>query len=238
MLGAHAVAVPLVLALAWFDVARNALALATVEGALAALISRALRLPGWWVAIQLVFAPLALAVHTLQLDARWYLAAFVLLALVFGAIHASRVPLYLSSDAALERVIECIALERPIAFFDAGCGVGSALAAVSRVRPLALCTGVEAAPLPWLVAALRGASTRPGFSVRFGSLWRASLQDYEVVYAYLSPAAMPRFWDKARREMKSGALLISNSFPVAQTAPWKVVPWGDETGEALFLYRM
>jgi hypothetical protein len=42
---------------------------------------------------------------------------------------------------------------------------------------------------------------------------------YDVVFAYLSPAAMPALWEKARAEMQSGALLLSYEFTIPDIEP-------------------
>jgi len=212
--------------------------LALAAGALAALMSRALRLPVWWLPIQFAFAPLVVLTFALHIDPLWHLGAFVALVLVFGAVHASRVPLFLSNDAALARLIAQLPEARSLAFLDIGCGLGSVLAAVSRARRLLRCTGIEAAPLPWAVAALRGAITRPRFEVRYGSFWDRHLGDADVVFAYLSPAVMARLWTKAKHEMREGAVLISNSFPVPDVPPSQRLQWGPSQEAALFVYRM
>jgi len=215
-----------------------ALPLALGTGALAVVFSLALRLPAWWLPIQFAFAPLVVLAFALDIDPLWYLGAFVALALVFGAVHASRVPLFLSNDAALARLIAQLPEEGALAFLDIGCGLGSVLAAVSRARRHARCTGIEAAPLPWAVAALRGSMARPGFEVCYGSLWNRSLGHADVVFAYLSPVAMARLWIKAKREMRQGAILISNSFPVPGVTPTQRLQWGTTQEAALFVYRM
>ena len=235
---AQAAAAVFAIAFASLLAAVPALLLALGVGGLATLLARALRLPAWWLPIQFAFAPLVVVAFALRIDPLWYLAAFVALALVFGAVHASRVPLFLSSDAALACLIAQLPEERPLAFLDIGCGLGSVLAAVSRSRRHARCTGIEAAPLPWAVAALRGATTRPGFEVRYGSLWNRHLGHADVVFAYLSPAAMTRLWIKAKREMRQGAILISNSFPVPDVAASQRLQWGPGQEAALFVYRM
>lgn len=236
---AHAAAVPVVMLAARAGLLAQPYVIALVEGMLAAVLSRLLRLPGWWQLFQLFFASALVFGLSLHADPLWYLGGFLLLALLFGAVHVTRVPLFLSNDSALAGLIGCLPERRPLAFLDAGCGVGTALAAVSRAHPDIQCTGVEAAPLPWLVAALRGIVGRHAFTVKYASIWRLDLSRWDVVYAYLSPAAMPGFWDKARREMRAGTMLISNSFPApASAVPDAVIPWGGGEGQVLYAYRM
>ncbi len=226
------------LASVFVEISFPPLALALVEGALAAWISRWLLLPRWWLVIQLAFVPLILLALALAVDPAWYFSAFVLLVLVFGAVHASRVPLFFSGEAAIEQLLTRISGGQAMNFLDAGCGVGSVLAHFSRARPAIQCAGIESAPLPWLVAFLRGALARPRFRVRYGSFWDLPFEQWDVVYAYLSPAAMPRLWVKARLEMRAGTVLISNSFPVPDITPSETVPWGKASTQALFIYRI
>ena len=94
-LAAQVTAASLVLAGGAIAAAAPPFLLALAAGALAALMSRALRLPAWWLPIQFAFAPLAVLAFALHIEPLWYLGAFVALALVFGAVHASRVPLLL-----------------------------------------------------------------------------------------------------------------------------------------------
>ena len=183
----------------------------------AALFAWHWRLPLWWRFINLFFLPLIgfalyLQNQTFAIDPNWYLAAFLILALTsIGAVR-TRVPLYLSSPrAALELAQRLPPSGRLI---DLGCGLGGPLARIHKQRPDARLAGVEAAPLNWLIAKLRLMVSGAQADIRLGNLWSANLADYDIVYAYLSPAPMARLWDKALLEMKTGSLFISNSFSV------------------------
>src|SRR5690242_21835811 len=81
------------------------IAAAAVQGACAALASHKLGAPRWWLAIHCGFLPLVVAVGSLGIDPRWFLAAFVLLLLVFWRTDQSRVPLYLSNSATAEALL-------------------------------------------------------------------------------------------------------------------------------------
>ena len=72
----------------------------------------------------------------------------------------SRVPLYLSSREACERLAQLLPSSGGFKVLDLGCGFGGLLAGVARTKPGAQLHGVEIAPLPALVAwfRLRGAS--------------------------------------------------------------------------------
>ena len=60
-----------------------------------------------------------------------------------------------------------------------------------------------------------------------GDYERLDLGDYDVVFAYLSPAAMGALWRKASAEMRPGSLLLSYEFVIADKAPdITIVPTG------------
>ena len=74
--------------------------------------------------------------------------------------------------------------------------------------------------------------------VRWGDFWSTGLADYDVVYVYLSPAPMARLWEKARREMRPGSVLVSNGFCIPGVAPERTIAVGDAMDSTLFVWRM
>ena len=202
-------------------------------GFLAALLGRRLGLPVWWQAINLVFLPLLWLALQSSIDPGWFLAGlFFLVATSLGTLR-TRVPLYLSSPRAAEELASCLPANARL--LDLGCGLGGPLSRLSRLRPDASLEGVEAAPLNWLIARLRLAGRA---RIRFGSLWDCDLSGQDVVYAYLSPAPMPRLWHKARVEMRPGSLFISNTFAVPGVEPDLVVELHDLSHARLLIWRM
>jgi len=203
-------------------------------GGIAGLLSRRIGQPAWWQLINLVFLPALWFASQVEIAPHWYLAAFMLLALTsFGAL-VSRVPLYLSSRQAMAAIAAEVPADRPARVLDLGCGLGGVLAHLARVRPRAELYGVDAAPLPWLISRIRlGKRAR----IRLGSLWDENLADYDVVYAYLSPAPMPKLWQKVRAEMRPGSLFISNSFAVPCIEPQRVIALDDFNRARLLLWR-
>ena len=71
-----------------------------------------------------------------------------------------------------------------------------------------------------------------------GSFWELPLADFDVVYAYLSPAPMPSLWLKVVQEMRSGTLFISNSFEVPDIEPTRVIELDDRRKTRLYCYRL
>jgi SAM-dependent methyltransferase len=205
-----------------------------IQAVVAFVVSRALRQPLWWQLINAAFFPVIGLARHLTIHPGWYLAGFAVLALTSLGSLRTRVPLYLSSSAAVDAVVQRLP-ERPgLKVIDLGCGLGGWLLRLKAARPDLVASGVEMAPLNFLVSRLR-LSRRA--EVRLGSIWETDLSGYDVVYAYLSPAPMPRLWEKVRREMRPGSLFISNSFDVPGFPPDETVELHDLSRARLLVWR-
>ena len=202
------------------------------QGLLALLLARMLGMPGWWQLINLVFSPLAWLLAGSNIDPRWFLAGFLALAATSLGSLRSRVPLYLSSEHAIDAIAERLPKRPGIRVMDLGCGLGGLLSGLAKRRPDCELNGVEMAPLNWLVSRLR-----LGKRAHFGSLWQIDLGQYDVVYAYLSPAPMTRLWQKIQNEMRPGSLFISNSFAIPGVEPDETVELDDFNRSRLLLWR-
>lgn len=217
------------------DFSEIPLLLGLLQGGIAATFSFKQRAPLWWLPIHLFFVPLVVLVHGLEIPPGWFLAGFVLLLLVFWRTDKSRVPLYLSNRPTAE-ALAALLPSTPARVLDIGCGDGGLLRWLAQARPDCRFVGIEHAPLPWLLARLRTLG-QANVHVRFGDFWNADLADYDLVYAFLSPAPMPRLWARAAVGMKPGALLVSNSFAVPDRAPTRIVAVADRRETRLYLYR-
>lgn len=204
-----------------------------LQAGLAAGASVATRQPRWWWLIHLAFMPAAALALRLGWPPWLYLCAFVLAWLLFGRIDRSRVPLYLSNRLALDALLQRVPPGGRV--LDLGAGTGTVLAYLAR-RPGIVVEGVEHAWLPWLLARLR--LLRRDARVWRGDLMRWPLAGYDVVYAFLSPAAMPSLWRKAKAEMRPGSLFVSNSFPVPDVDADEIIELDDWKGARLYLWRM
>lgn len=210
-----------------------ALGQAVAAAACAALLGSA----RWWLAIHLAFAPLLVAALQLGIAPGWYLAAFVVLAATFWTSFRTQVPLYLSNRRTVAAIAELLPQRSGLRILDLGSGTGSFVAGIARRRPQWRVCGIEAAPAPWLASRWRTRCLR-NVALRRGDFFRAPWSEFDVVYAFLSPVPMAAVWDKARRELPAGALLLSNSFPVPGRKPDRVVELDDGRATRLFMYRL
>lgn len=238
-LAAQGIAFAVVAGLAWGLAPRLPFwAWPLLQGGLAATLARAWRLGPGWLVFQMGL-PLALAWQLGHAVPTWvYPLALAVLLAVFGGGFLTRVPLYNSSRAAWKALAMLLPAEDGGAVADLGAGLGGPLAFLARHRPGLRFTGVEASPLTWLVAWIRTAGLRSNCAMRLGSFWNLPLEDFKVVYVFLSPAPMGDLWEKARREMRPGSLLISNTFRVPDVVPEREIPLPDRQDARLLVYRL
>lgn len=216
------------------QLSRQPLALAALQGACAVLASWRLGEPAWRLPIHAIFMPSAVLVHGMDLPVWLWPAGLVLLLLVFWRTDRSQVPLFLSNRKCGDAVLELLPAT-PCRVLDLGCGDGALLRQLVRARPDCRFVGIEHAPLPWCWAWL-SARGKGNLEIRLGDFWNHSLEGYALVYAFLSPAAMPRLAIKADNEMTTGARLVSNSFPFPDRKPEAVVDVADRGHTRLHVY--
>lgn len=211
---------------------------AVLQGGLAAALGHWLGLRRWWLPLNFSFVPALLALQVRDLPSWWFLGAFVLLLLVNWNSFREQVPLYLSGAQTRKRLSERLAgLPADFRFIDLGCGLAGTLVQLARDYPQARLHGVETAPLVFLAAWLRCLPYR-NCRVRYRSLWRETLGPYDAVYCFLSPTPMAQLWQKAREEMRPGALLISNSFEIPQVPAQEIIELQDWRDSRLLLWQL
>lgn len=209
--------------------------LVAVQAVAATGAAVALKSAPWWRWIHLGFVPMVVGAIQLGIAPGWYLAAFLVFALVYWSSFRTQVPLFLSNRRTAEAVAGLLPAERPAKLLDLGSGTGSLLRPLARMRPDCRFEGLESAPAPYALSRLLSRS-QPNISLARGDFWNISWSDYDVVYAFLSPVPMPWVWEKACTELRPGSLLVSNSFPVEGVAPESVIEVGDRRGTQLYCY--
>ena len=182
-------------------------------GVVAAMMSRWYQLDWWWLPIQLAFTPALVIFNSFAIPPIAFLVAFVVMLAVFWSTYRTRVPLFSSGPAVWARVADLLPAQ-PLHGVDIGSGVGGAVLALSRQRPDCQFIGVELAPLPWLISVVRGRWNRSAARFYRRDYTELDLGSFDVVFAYLSPAAMPALWEQAQRQMRAGSQLISYEFGI------------------------
>ena len=208
-------------------------------GLLAAAIGYRMGLARWWLPVQALFPLAAAAGLWLPVPAWVYAAAFVLLLAVQWNAARSGVPLYLTNRQTGAAVLDLLPGQQGMAVADIGSGLGGLLVGLAQARPDGRFTGIETAPVPFAIAWLRQAMAGPAGRLRFvyGDYRQQDFSAFDVVYCFLSPVPMPDVHAKARREMRPGCLLISNSFAVPGYPADEVRVVADRRGTRLHIWR-
>ncbi|GHD60211.1 class I SAM-dependent methyltransferase [Jeongeupia chitinilytica] len=194
----------------------------------------ALHFRRWWMALlNAVMPPVGLLALSGNIPSWFWLVAAILTWAIGAGAFRSRVPLYLSNRGALRQLEPLIPQGAHV--IDLGAGTGTVLAWLARRRPDLRLTGVELAWLPWCAGWLR--LRKRGVNWHRADAFAIDLAAYDVVYAYLSPAPMAALWNKARAEMASSAILISNSFEIDGVPPHARHPVGDWKQSELLVWH-
>ena len=207
------------------------------QGAIAAVASHYIRQARWWIWIQLLF-PLALYMaHGLQIQPIFSLLAFVLFLGLYWSTFLTQVPFYPSRPSTWRAILRLLPKNRVLRFIDVGSGLGGVVLNLAKHRPDSKFTGIELAPLPWLVSLLRARASRQHVDFLCGDYTNLDFSHYDVVFAYLSPVAMPSLWAKAQLEMQPGSLLLSYEFPIAGKKS-NIIESPDKDGPDLYGWQM
>ena len=211
-------------------------------GVIAVILSYVAGLARWWLPIQFFFLPALVWMLSLNLSSNWFLAAFLILLVVYWSTFRTQVPLYLSSRKiwnALELLLPAAAPGKGFTFMDLGSGIGGVLTHLAKARQDGRYYGVEAAPLPFLLSRLRiSLGGYRNCQVQWGSLWDCNLAQYDMVFAYLSPVPMDQLWHKVKSEMRPGTVFISNTFAVADHQPQQTFTVDDLHRSTLYIWHL
>ncbi|MDQ7970065.1 MAG: class I SAM-dependent methyltransferase [Oxalicibacterium faecigallinarum] len=220
-----------------FGVAVHVVLAATLQGGIAAALSRVCKQAPWWLAIQFFFPIVLVLLLGLHLPPTLFLGAFLILLLLYWSTYRTQVPFYPSRMAAWQAVESLLPSTSPIRIIDIGSGLGGLSLHLAKQRPDDVLQGIEIAPLPWFISRLRARFSRRHVDFVRGDYRDLDFAQYDVIFAYLSPAAMPDLWQKARAEMRPGTLLLSYEFQIPDV-PAEIVMRPEEKGPELYGWKM
>jgi SAM-dependent methyltransferase len=211
---------------------------ALITGGLAAALSAAFRQRAWWPPLHFAFMPTLWGAQHIDVPAELYLVAFVTLVLVYWSSFRTQVPLFLSGRAAWKAVAGLLPADREFRFIDLGSGLGGLPLHLAATFPRGHFYGTEIAPAPWLISRVRAVLTRSRVRFLRRDYGTLDLGEFDVVFAFLSPAAMPRLWKQAQTQMRPGSLFISLAFAVDRQPAHRVISSPDGPRNALHVWQM
>jgi SAM-dependent methyltransferase len=190
-----------------------------------------------WQILNLVIIPMAAVLLAEPLPAWVPVTLAFVTAIIYAPAFWTRVPYYPTSKAAYAVLMAELPADRPFRFVDIGCGFGDLVLFLAKHRPLGHYTGIEIGILPFAAAKIRALVFGNGrVDIRYQSMWKLDLGAFDVV-AFLSPAPMVELWAKAKREMRTGSVFVTNSF-VVPDEPSRTAPVVDEKRSVLYFHDM
>ena len=178
--------------------------------------------------------PLSLAASGVAgaMPAWGWLLPLALLAMVYPLNAWRDAPLFPTPLGALQGLASLAPLPAGAKVLDAGCGLGDGLRELRREYPGAAVHGLE---WSWPLRLLCAWRCR-GAKVRRGDIWAADWSAYDMIYVFQRPESMDRAAEKATRELRPGAWLVSLEFDAPGFASTRVAECPD--GRRLWLYRV
>jgi precorrin-6B methylase 2 len=144
-----------------------------------------------------------------------------------------------STPKATRALVDALAdLEPGAKIIDLGSGWGTVAITASRRTPEARVEGYELSPLPWLFSVcVRRIFRMPNLAFYRMDFMKADVSDADAVLCYLCTGGMSRLKEKLERELKPGALVVSNTFAVAGWKPERIIGLGGLYGTRVYVYR-
>lgn len=191
----------------------NLAVLLIAQGIIAYFLSIIFRMAHWWRYIHLLFALAIWVALALDIPTGYFLLCFLLTGALFWSVFITQVPFYPSKPEVWNAVSELLPGKK-LRILEIGSGLGNFAIRMAQLRPESYVEGIEIAPLPWMISIIQSKLLRSTARFRLGNYEKVDFANYDLIFAYLSPAAMPGLWKKALLEMDGESLLISHEFPV------------------------
>jgi len=208
-----------------------------MQAVTASVFSYLIGMASWWRWIHFSF-PLAIwGMSNWQVPSEIYLAGFIISLSLFWTTFRSQVPFFPSRPIVWQQVANIIPQDKPIRLIDIGCGLGDMAMHIAKVRPESRIEGIEIAPLPWLISYVRGKIKHSTATFTMGDYRALNFANHDVIFAYLSPAAMVSLWQKASLEMLPGSLLISLEFEIPGITPTICIA-GSNHSPTIYVWKM
>lgn len=137
---------------------------------------------------------------------------FGIFVLYFIIAFVSGAPFVPTADPVARKMIELSGVKKDQIVYDLGSGDGKLLYLAAKEGARAI--GIEINPILVFYARLRQLFLRvPGsMQTKWGNFWGNDVKNADIVYVYLLPWRMDALARKLERELKKGAVVVSNSF--------------------------
>ena len=105
-------------------------------------------------------------------------------------------------------------------FYDLGCAYGALAIRVKRKFPTLSVHAIDNNPIRITLAKIRALGGRRNIQFVHRNIFDVNLNDADIVYSYLSYDLMPLLENKLQKELKRGAIVITNT---SHFSTWKPI---------------
>jgi SAM-dependent methyltransferase len=129
--------------------------------------------------------------------------------------------------------------KQPYAIIDLGSGRGELTRVIAKSIPNARVTGIEIAHFPHLQAKFIQRWLGPSnLTYECLDFWTFDCSEIDAVVFFLTPNFAERVGEKLYRELKTGSIVISHTFPLrGHWVPLKIVNYYTPFKETIYLYK-
>lgn len=190
-----------------------------------------IKLQRWWRWILGVFPMAVWSLNQVTVPTYVFFILFVITATMYWSTNTTQVPFYPSRLPVWRQLLHLIPKKHRYRVIDIGSGLGDLAMYLAEKRPDCECEGIEIAPMPWFISYVRAKWRSSKAQFQLGNYHALNFAEYDVIFAYLSPAAMNALWQKCANEMRPGGLLVSYEFDIPEFPPQRKVrptlhgPW-------------
>lgn len=203
----------------------------------AVLLSYWLGLPKWWCWINAVFPILVGIFQTFNWSSSIFLVAFLMLALFYWSNFLTRVPYYPSTEVVWSEIADLLPSDQAANVLEIGSGFGGFCLFIKKHKPDSTVVGVELSPIIWLYSHIRQLILKIDCQFLRQDYRRMNFAKQDLIFAFLSPAAMPALYLQAKKQMKSGAILASYCFEIPCAQNESVEEIEISYGKTLYVWR-
>ena len=208
-----------------------------IQALVATTLSIVSGMASWWRWIHFGFPLAAWLLFQWQIPNSVYLVGFMISLSLFWTTFRTQVPFFPSRPVVWQQVAKIIPQKKSVRLIDIGSGLGDMSMYMAKLRPESQIVGIEIAPLPWLISYVRSKFHRSSAKFTLGNYQALDFSNYDVIFAYLSPAAMLMLWEKASQEMRPGSLLISLEFEIPGIAESMHIV-GNESSPSIYVWKI
>jgi hypothetical protein len=203
----------------------------------AVLLSYWLGLPKWWCWINAVFPILVGIFQTFNWSSSIFLVGFLMLALFYWSNFLTRVPYYPSTEVVWSEIADLLPSDQAANVLEIGSGFGGFCLFIKKHKPDSTVVGVELSPIIWLYSHIRQLILKIDCQFLRQDYRRMDFAKQDLIFAFLSPAAMPALYLQAKKQMKSGAILASYCFEIPCAQNESVEEIEISYGKTLYVWR-